>query len=96
MWLPLAPDGPRFAAIAGAITAEIRRGRLVPGERLPSSRALATALGVHRNTVLAALAELEAQGWIATRPAQGTFVSTALPPTGPGPGPRAPSAPPAS
>jgi GntR family transcriptional regulator/MocR family aminotransferase len=92
MWLPLAPDGPRFAAIAGAITAEIRRGRLVPGERLPSSRALATALGVHRNTVLAALAELEAQGWIATRPAQGTFVSTALPPTGPGPGPRAPSA----
>jgi GntR family transcriptional regulator/MocR family aminotransferase len=96
MWLPLAPDGPRFAAIAGAITAEIRRGRLVPGERLPSSRALATALGVHRNTVLAALAELEAQGWIATRPAQGTFVSTALPPTGPGPGPRAPSSAPAS
>jgi GntR family transcriptional regulator/MocR family aminotransferase len=30
--------------------------------------------------VLAALAELEAQGWISTQPARGTFVSAALPP----------------
>jgi GntR family transcriptional regulator/MocR family aminotransferase len=40
---------------------------------------LARDLGVHRNTVLAALAELEAQGWITTAPARGTFVSAALP-----------------
>ena len=83
MALPLAPaltaHGPRFLAIARGITDDIRRGALVAGARLPSSRALARALGVHRNTVLAALAELEAQGWITTQPARGTFVSEALP-----------------
>jgi GntR family transcriptional regulator / MocR family aminotransferase len=77
--LTLAADGPRFVAIARALAAELERGRWLPGQRLPSSRALATALGVHRNTVLAALTELEAQGWIATRPARGVFVSEELP-----------------
>jgi DNA-binding transcriptional regulator YhcF (GntR family) len=77
--LHVAATGPRFQAIARAITDEIRRGVLVPGAQLPSSRALARALDVHRNTVLAALGELEAQGWITTQPARGTFVSDALP-----------------
>ncbi|MEO0811617.1 MAG: PLP-dependent aminotransferase family protein, partial [Myxococcota bacterium] len=45
----------------------------------PSSRSLATSLGVHRNTVLAAYDELTAQGWITTRPAKGTFVSAGFP-----------------
>lgn len=76
---PLAATGPRFLAIARAITDDIRRGVLVPGAQLPSSRALARALDVHRNTVLAALDELAAQGWITTQPARGTFVSEALP-----------------
>lgn len=88
-WLPLlaAPiaDGPIFLAIARAIADDVRRGRLVPGQRLPGSRAIAAQLGVHRNTVLAALGELEAQGWITTRPARGTFVSDALPAAGPAP-----------
>jgi GntR family transcriptional regulator/MocR family aminotransferase len=81
---PLTPSsptsGPRFLAIARAITDDIRRGVLVPGARLPSSRALARELGVHRNTVLAALDELTAQGWLTTQPARGTYVSSALPP----------------
>jgi GntR family transcriptional regulator / MocR family aminotransferase len=79
--LTLAParGGPQFLAIARAVMDDIRRGRLVPGQRLPGSRPLAAQLGVHRNTVLAALAELEAQGWLVTRPAQGTFVADALP-----------------
>jgi GntR family transcriptional regulator/MocR family aminotransferase len=34
---------------------------------------------VHRNTVLAAFAELTQEGWIVTRPARGTFVADALP-----------------
>jgi GntR family transcriptional regulator/MocR family aminotransferase len=75
----LSPDGPRFLAIARALSDDIRRGVHVAGARLPSSRVLARDLGVHRNTVLAALAELEAQGWITTAPARGTFVSAALP-----------------
>src|SRR5262245_53727202 len=79
--VPLVPrgDGPRFLAIARAIADDVRRGRLVAGQRLPGSRRLATQLGVHRNTVLAALAELEAQGWLVTEPARGTFVAASLP-----------------
>lgn len=75
------PEGPQpvFLRIAGAVIHDIRRGRLVAGERLPSSRTLARELGVHRNTALAALAELTAQGWIESQPARGVFVSKGLP-----------------
>lgn len=74
-----AGEQPIFLRIADAIIYDIRRGRLVAGERLPSSRVLASELHVHRNTALAALAELTAQGWIETQPARGTFVAKALP-----------------
>ena len=70
---------PPFLQIARALSAEIRRGRLRPGDRLPGSRRLAASLRVHRNTVLAALAELTTQGWIETAPGRGTFVSRAIP-----------------
>lgn len=73
-----APE-PTFLRIARTVTADVQRGRLRPGARLPSSRALAATLGVHRNTVLAAYRELAAEGWIVTRPAGGTFVSEELP-----------------
>jgi GntR family transcriptional regulator / MocR family aminotransferase len=82
-WVPafdVAPRaGPRFLQLAQGLIDDVRRGRLVPGQRLPGSRELARMFGCHRNTVLAALSELEAQGWITTAPARGTFVSTSLP-----------------
>ena len=68
-------DTPLFLQLARALSEEIRRGRLRPGAALPGSRTLGETLGVHRNTVLAAYQELEAEGWIATEPARGTFVS---------------------
>lgn len=74
-----AGDLPLFSRIAHAIAADIRRGRLRPGDPLPGSRTLAETLGVHRNTVLAAYCELQAEGWIDSAPARGTFVSTTLP-----------------
>jgi GntR family transcriptional regulator/MocR family aminotransferase len=77
-----------FARIASAIADDIRRGRLAPGAELPGSRTLAASLGVHRNTVVAAYAELDAEGWITTRRAAGTFVSTALPDPRPRPATR--------
>ena len=40
--------------IARALTAEIQRGRLRPGDRLPGSRTLARTLRVHRQTVVSA------------------------------------------
>jgi hypothetical protein len=59
---------PPFLQIARSLAADIQRGRLRPGDRLPGSRRLAASLQVHRNTVLAALAELTAEGWIETAP----------------------------
>ena len=66
---------PPFLQIARTVATEIRRGRLRPGDLLPGSRRLATTIGVHRNTVLAALAELIAEGWLETTPGRGTFVA---------------------
>lgn len=52
----------------------IQRGYLPQGHKLPGSRKLSTLLGVHRNTVVAGYAELDAQGWIDIMPNRGTFV----------------------
>ena len=70
---------PVFAQIADGIAQAIRVGRLSPGDRLPGSRSLATALDVHRNTVLAAYSELLAQGFLVGEAGRGTFVSAAVP-----------------
>jgi len=71
--------GPLFLAIAEAITRDIIRGRLLPGARLPGTRALARQLGLHRNTVDAAYQELLTQGWLHAQPARGTYVARDLP-----------------
>lgn len=70
---------PLFVQIAQQIADQIRRGRMRAGERIPSSRALADALGVNRNTVAASYRELLRQGWIASQHGRGTFVSEDLP-----------------
>jgi len=64
--------------IAQALTRDILRGRLRPGQRLPGSRTLARTLRVHRQTVVTAIDELIAEGWLVSRPATGVFVADAL------------------
>lgn len=77
---------PVFQQIAQAIRGDIRRGRLRPGDALPGSRSLAQTLAVHRNTVLAAYRELEAEGWtVAER--RTTRVAGDLPKSPPARGP---------
>ena len=61
--------------IARALTAEIQRGRLRPGDRLPGSRTLARTLRVHGQTVVSAIDELVAEGWLISRRASGVFVA---------------------
>lgn len=58
-----------------ALREAVRMGRLTPGSRLPSSRALAADLGVARNTVADAYAELIAEGWLAAQQGSGTRVA---------------------
>jgi GntR family transcriptional regulator/MocR family aminotransferase len=70
---------PLFLQVAGSLADDIRRGRLRPGQPLPGTRRLARALGLNRNTVVAAYDELAAEGWIETDAARASFVSLALP-----------------
>lgn len=69
---------PPFVQIARSLSADIQRGRLRPGDRLPGSRRLAESLRVHRNTVLAALEELKAEGWLEAAPGRGTFITRSI------------------
>ena len=66
---------PLYLQLASAITDDIRRGRLKPGDLLPGSRELADLLGIHRNTVIAGYDELVAEGVLVTRVGGGTFVA---------------------
>lgn len=72
-------ETPLFVQISAALAADIARGRLRPGDAVPGTRTLAATLGVHRSTVVAAYAELVAQGWVATKPGGATVVSARLP-----------------
>ena len=71
----------RRAALMDALRDAVRSGRLTPGTRLPSYRTLATDLGLARNTVAEAYAELVAEGWLTARQGSGTRVAArATPP----------------
>ncbi|MFD4758820.1 PLP-dependent aminotransferase family protein [Streptomyces sp. NPDC058439] len=63
------------AGLMDALREAVRMGRLAPGTRLPSSRSLAADLGVARNTVADAYAELVAEGWLTARQGSGTRVA---------------------
>ena len=65
---------PVYLQVAHQLINAIQRGYLMDGHKLPGSRQLARILGLHRNTVVASYAELEAQGWIAIHPSSGAFV----------------------
>ncbi|GAA1520848.1 PLP-dependent aminotransferase family protein [Streptomyces albidochromogenes] len=61
--------------LTDALREAVRTGRLASGTRLPSSRSLAADLGVARNTVADAYAELVAEGWLTARQGSGTRVA---------------------
>ncbi|WP_282702004.1 PLP-dependent aminotransferase family protein [Streptomyces sp. CC219B] len=71
----LSGPGGRRAALARALREAVRDGRLAPGTRLPPYRSLAADLGVSRNTVADAYAELVAEGWLTARQGSGTRVA---------------------
>ncbi|CAL9415146.1 PLP-dependent aminotransferase family protein [Streptomyces sp. enrichment culture] len=73
--LELTGPGGRRAALIRALREAVRSGRLAPGTRLPPYRSLAADLGVARNTVADAYAELVAEGWLTARQGSGTRVA---------------------
>lgn len=65
---------PHYLAIAEALADDIRTGRLSPGTRLPTQRALAEALGLNFTTVSRGYVEAHKRGLIEGRVGRGTFV----------------------
>ncbi|MBU1329856.1 MAG: PLP-dependent aminotransferase family protein [Gammaproteobacteria bacterium] len=58
-----------------ALRERILDGRLASGTRLPASRELAALLGISRNTVTRALDQLYAEGYVAGRVGDGTYIA---------------------
>src|SRR6201995_2454241 len=78
--------------LESALREAVRTGRLGPGTRLPSSRALAADLGLARNTVAEAYGQLVAEGWLTARQGSGPRVAGPANPSRP-PGPESHSRP---
>lgn len=83
MWTPDLSDreGPLYRELADAIAVAIEEGALPPGERLPTQRDLAQALGVALTTVTRGYAEAERRGLVRGEVGRGTFVRTRSPRT---------------
>jgi GntR family transcriptional regulator / MocR family aminotransferase len=56
----------------------IAKGELKPGERLPSTRALAESLGLARGTVIEVFSQLAAEGYLEAQIGAGTRVASTL------------------
>ncbi|MHB0775650.1 MocR-like pyridoxine biosynthesis transcription factor PdxR [Halomonas sp. WWR20] len=89
MHLAVAGTGTLTQRLYDALRGWIQNGELASGSALPSSRRLMQSLGVGRNTVLAAMDRLVAEGFVAARQGVGLFVAD-LPPTPAGMAGRAP------
>ena len=68
------PGLPLYESLYRAIREDILSGELLPGEKLPSKRALAANLEVGKTTVEAAYAQLLEEGFIVSRERFGFFV----------------------
>jgi GntR family transcriptional regulator/MocR family aminotransferase len=77
--LPLdIPARGRLEALHGQLRAAILDGRLAGGQGLPSTRALASSLGISRNTVVAAYDRLLSEGYVSARHGSGYAVAQGL------------------
>lgn len=85
--LPLMLDRAARVPLQRQLREQLRQamleGRLSAGTRLPSTRALAQALGVSRTVTSSAYDELFAEGYLEGRPGSGTYVGSDLPPLPP-------------
>src|SRR5215472_17141189 len=72
--LDLSGTRPR-ARLESALRDAVRSGQLAAGAAMPPSRSLARDLGVARNTVAQAYAQLVAEGWLSARHGSGTWVA---------------------
>jgi len=66
---------PIYQQLARQVREGVARGRLQPGDRLPSVRELSRKLVVNPNTIARAYTELERDGVLHSRQGQGVFIA---------------------
>ncbi|MBY0222829.1 MULTISPECIES: GntR family transcriptional regulator [Sporosarcina] len=75
MSMKFLPDKPIYQQLIDHIIGDIIRGALAAGEKLPSVREYAVAVGVNANTMQRVYKELEQMEITETRRGQGSFVT---------------------
>ena len=75
------PGLPLYESLYRCIREDIRSGKLRPGEKLPSKRALAANLEISKITVEGAYGQLLAEGYIRSREKAGYYVENAAQPS---------------
>ena len=75
LFLDDVPPRRRATAVYEQLRDAITSGRLVVGDRLPTSRDLAADIGLSRTTIATVYARLGAEGYTAGRTGDGTFVA---------------------
>lgn len=76
MTMDFSKDKPIYSQLVDRLCGEIIKGKLMPGDRLPSVREYALESGVNVNTVQRVYKELEAMELTETKRGQGTFIIT--------------------
>src|SRR5438105_5064302 len=79
LFASLRGTGPLYANLYEELRTAVLDGRLKPGAKLPSTRALAAELGVSRNVALLAYEHLVAEGYARGRSGSGTYIAEELP-----------------
>ncbi len=69
-------ETPPYRQLVDQVVNAVKRGRLLPGDRLPSVREVVTQIVINPNTVHRAYRELEHLGVTEARPGLGTFISS--------------------
>ena len=72
---PLFPTPSRPAQLAEWFAREIRAGRLMSGEKLPTEQELNAQFGVSRTVIREAMASLRSEGLVVSRQGSGVFVA---------------------
>ena len=72
---PLSPTPSRPAQLAEWFAREIRAGRLMSGEKLPTEQELNARFGVSRTVIREAMASLRSEGLVVSRQGSGVFVA---------------------
>lgn len=72
-------DTPLYRQVYRQIRQQILQGQIAPGTKLPTTRAVATYYTLGRVTITTAYQQLQAEGYLVSRPGAGTFVADELP-----------------